>query len=319
MGQALNEALRRSLKDDDRVLVFGEDIGKLGGVFRITDRLQSEFGEDRVFDTPLAESGILGISVGLCLAGWKPVSEIQFDAFSYPALDQVISHVSKYRFRSADTAGLPLVMRIPVGGGIGAAEHHSESPETYYVHTSGLKVVIPSTPVDAFNLLVRSIQDPDPVVFLEPKSRYWSKEAGELEQNGLPIGKARMLREGGHATLITWGGMVPRCLDAAEAAAEDGVEVGVLDLRSLVPLDLDALAEAARNTGRVVVVHEAPMTVGFGAEVVARVVEDCFDHLEAPVLRVTGYDIPYPPATVEEYYLPSVDRILGTLETVLTY
>jgi 2-oxoisovalerate dehydrogenase E1 component beta subunit len=319
MGQALNEALRRSLKDDDRVLVFGEDIGKLGGVFRITDRLQSEFGEDRVFDTPLAESGILGISVGLCLAGWKPVSEIQFDAFSYPALDQVISHVSKYRFRSADTAGLPLVMRIPVGGGIGAAEHHSESPETYYVHTSGLKVVIPSTPVDAFNLLVRSIQDPDPVIFLEPKSRYWSKEAGELEQNGLPIGKARMLREGGHATLITWGGMVPRCLDAAEAAAEDGVEVGVLDLRSLVPLDLDALAEAARNTGRVVVVHEAPMTVGFGAEVVARVVEDCFDHLEAPVLRVTGYDIPYPPATVEEYYLPSVDRILGTLETVLTY
>jgi 2-oxoisovalerate dehydrogenase E1 component beta subunit len=319
MGQALNEALRRSLKDDDRVLVFGEDIGKLGGVFRITDRLQSEFGEDRVFDTPLAESGILGISVGLCLAGWKPVSEIQFDAFSYPALDQVISHVAKYRFRSADTAGLPLVMRIPVGGGIGAAEHHSESPETYYVHTSGLKVVIPSTPVDAFNLLVRSIQDPDPVIFLEPKSRYWSKEAGELEQNGLPIGKARMLREGGHATLITWGGMVPRCLDAAEAAAEDGVEVGVLDLRSLVPLDLDALAEAARNTGRVVVVHEAPMTVGFGAEVVARVVEDCFDHLEAPVLRVTGYDIPYPPATVEEYYLPSVDRILGTLETVLTY
>jgi len=319
MGQALNEALRRSLKDDDRVLVFGEDIGKLGGVFRITDRLQSEFGEDRVFDTPLAESGILGISVGLCLAGWKPVSEIQFDAFSYPALDQVISHVAKYRFRSADTAGLPLVMRIPVGGGIGAAEHHSESPETYYVHTSGLKVVIPSTPVDAFNLLVRSIQDPDPVIFLEPKSRYWSKEAGDLKPNGLPIGKARMLREGGHATLVTWGGMVPRCLDAAEAAAEDGVEVGVLDLRSLVPLDLDALAEAARNTGRVVVVHEAPMTVGFGAEVVARVVEDCFDHLEAPVLRVTGYDIPYPPATVEEYYLPSVDRILGTLETVLTY
>jgi 2-oxoisovalerate dehydrogenase E1 component beta subunit len=319
MGQALNEALRRSLNHDDRVLVFGEDIGKLGGVFRITDKLQAEFGEERVFDTPLAESGILGISVGLCLAGWKPVSEIQFDAFSYPALDQVISHVAKYRYRSADTAGLPLVMRIPVGGGIGAAEHHSESPETYYVHTSGLKVVIPSTPIDAFNLLVRAIQDPDPVIFLEPKSRYWSKETGDLEPDGLPIGKARMLREGGHATLVTWGAMVPRCLDAAEAAADDGVEVGVLDLRSLVPLDLDALAEAARSTGRVVVVHEAPMTVGFGAEVVARVVEDCFDHLEAPVLRVTGYDTPYPPATVEEYYLPSVDRILGTLETVLNH
>lgn len=319
MGQALNQALRRSLQDDDRVLVFGEDIGKLGGVFRITDRLQSEFGEERVFDTPLAESGILGISIGLCLAGWRPVSEIQFDAFSYPALDQVISHVAKYRYRSAGTAGLPLVMRIPVGGGIGAAEHHSESPETYYAHTSGLKVVIPSTPIDAFNLLVRSIQDPDPVIFLEPKSRYWSKESGDLEPGGLPIGKARLLREGTHATLVTWGGMIPRCMGAAEAAAEDGVEVGVLDLRSLVPLDLDAVAETARTTGRVVVVHEAPMTAGFGAEVVARIVEDCFDYLEAPVLRVTGYDTPYPPATVEEYYLPSVDRIMGTLERVLSY
>ena len=319
MGQALNQALRRSLQDDDRVLVFGEDIGKLGGVFRITDKLQSEFGEERVFDTPLAESGILGISIGLCLAGWRPVSEIQFDAFSYPALDQVISHVAKYRYRSAGTADLPLVMRIPVGGGIGAAEHHSESPETYYAHTSGLKVVIPSTPIDAFNLLVRSIQDPDPVIFLEPKSRYWSKESGDLEPGGLPIGKARLLREGTHATLVTWGGMIPRCMGAAEAAAEDGVEVGVLDLRSLVPLDLDAVAETARTTGRVVVVHEAPMTAGFGAEVVARIVEDCFDYLEAPVLRVTGYDTPYPPATVEEYYLPSVDRIMGTLERVLSY
>jgi 2-oxoisovalerate dehydrogenase E1 component beta subunit len=319
MGQALNEALRHSLTEDERVLVFGEDIGKLGGVFRITDKLQAAFGEERVFDTPLAESGILGISVGLCLAGWKPVSEIQFDAFSYPALDQVISHVAKYRFRSADTAGLPLVMRIPVGGGIGAAEHHSESPETYYAHTAGLKVVIPSTAIDAFNLLVRSIQDPDPVIFLEPKSRYWSKESGALEPNGLPIGRARMLREGAHATLVTWGGMVPRCLAAAEAAAEDGVEVGVLDLRTLVPLDIDALAEAARVTGRAVVVQEAPMTLGFGSEVVARIVEDCFEYLEAPVLRVTGYDIPYPPATVEEYYLPSVDRILGALERVLSY
>ena len=319
MGQALNQALRRSLEDDDRVLVFGEDIGKLGGVFRITDKLQAEFGDDRVFDTPLAESGILGISVGLCLAGWKPVSEIQFDAFSYPALDQVISHVAKYRFRAAGTAGLPLVMRIPCGGGIGAAEHHSESPETYYAHTAGLKVVIPSTPIDAFNLLVRSIQDPDPVIFFEPKSRYWSKESGDLEPNGLPIGKARMLREGAHATLVTWGGMVPRCLQVAESAAEDDVEVGILDLRSLVPLDLEAVAEVARSTGRVVVVHEAPTTLGFGAEVVARIVEECFEYLEAPVLRVTGYDTPYPPATVEEHYLPSADRITAALEKVLSY
>ena len=319
MAQALNEGLRVALRDDDRVLVFGEDIGKLGGVFRITDRLQAEFGEDRVFDTPLAESAILGISVGMALAGWKPVSEIQFDAFSYPALDQVISHVAKYRFRSAATVAMPIVMRIPCGGGIGAAEHHSESPETYYAHTSGLKVVIPSTPIDAFNLLVRSIRDPDPVIFLEPKSRYWSKESGDLAPDGLPIGRARLLRQGSHGTLITWGGMVGRCLEAARAAEEDGVELEVVDLRSLVPLDVETVVGSARKTGRVVVVHEAPMTAGFGAEVVARVVEDAFDSLEAPVLRVTGYDLPYPPATVEEHYLPSVDRILAALERVLNF
>ena len=319
MAQALNEALRFSLKEDDRVLVLGEDVGKLGGVFRITDKLQDEFGEERVFDTPLAESGILGVSIGLALAGWKPVPEIQFDAFSYPALDQVISHVAKYRYRSMGEAGMPIVMRIPCGGGIGAAEHHSESPEIYYVHTSGLKVVSPSSPVDAFNLLVRSIQDPDPVIFFEPKSRYWSKESGDLEPNGLPIGKARRVREGSHATLVAWGGMVGRCLQVAEAAAEDDVEVEVLDLRSLVPLDVEALAESARNTGRVVVVHEAPLTGGFGGEVVARVVEEAFDHLEAPPLRVTGYDTPYPPATVEEHYLPSIDRITAALERVLSF
>ncbi|HEX2031295.1 MAG TPA: alpha-ketoacid dehydrogenase subunit beta [Actinomycetota bacterium] len=319
MGQALNEALRYSLKEDDRVLVLGEDIGKLGGVFRITDKLQDEFGEERVFDTPLAESAILGVSLGLTLAGWKPVAEIQFDAFSYPALDQVISHVAKYRFRSANTVSIPLVMRIPCGGGIGAAEHHSESPETYYAHTAGLKVVIPSTPIDAFNLLVRSIEDPDPVIFFEPKSRYWSKEIGDLEPNGLPIGRARIVREGSHGTLVAWGAMVARCLQAAEAAAEDEVHLEVLDLRSLVPLDVDALVASARKTGRVVVVHEAPMTVGFGAEVVARVVEEAFEYLEAPVLRVTGYDLPYPPATVEEHYLPSVDRVLAAVDKVLSY
>lgn len=319
MAQALNQGLRHALTGDDRVLVFGEDVGKLGGVFRITDKLLDEFGDGRVFDTPLAESAIVGMSIGLCLAGWKPVPEMQFDAFSYPALDQVISHMAKYRFRSAGTVSMPIVLRIPVGGGIGAAEHHAESPETYYAHTSGLKVVIPSTPLDAFSLLVRSIQDPDPVIFLEPKSRYWSKESGTLEPNGLPIGTARIHREGGHGTLVTWGGMVARCLEAATAAAEDGVELEVLDLRSLVPLDLDTLIGSARKTGRVVVVHEAPMTAGFGAEVVARVVEEAFDSLEAPVLRVTGYDLPYPPATVEEHYLPSVDRILIAVDRTMRY
>lgn len=319
MAQALNQALRYSLAEDDRVLVLGEDIGKLGGVFRITDKLQDEFGEERVFDTPLAESAIMGVSVGLTMAGWKPVAEMQFDAFSYPALDQVISHVAKYRFRSADTVSLPIVMRIPCGGGIGAAEHHSESPEAYYAHTSGLKVVIPSTPIDAFNLLVRSIRDPDPVIFFEPKSRYWSKESGDLEPNGLPIGAARVVRDGSHGTLVTWGGMLPRCVAAADAAAEDGVELEVLDLRSLVPLDVDAVVTSARKTGRVVVVHEAPMTAGFGAEVVARVVEEAFDHLEAPVLRVTGWDMPYPPATVEEHYLPSIERILLAVQRTLDH
>jgi pyruvate dehydrogenase E1 component beta subunit len=319
MVQALNEALRFAMREDDRVLVLGEDVGKLGGVFRVTDRIQAEFGEARVFDTPLAESAIAGVSLGLAMAGWRPVAEMQFDAFSYPALDQVISHVAKYRFRSVGAVDVPVVIRIPCGGGIGAAEHHSESPEAYYIHTSGLKVAIPSTPLDAFNLLVRSIRDPDPVIFLEPKSRYWSKESGELSPDGLPFGKARTVREGSHATLVAWGGMVARCLQAASAAAEDGVELEVLDLRTLVPLDIEGLANAARKTGRIVVVHEAPMTAGFGAEVVARIVEDAFEYLEAPVLRVTGYDIPYPPAKVEEHYLPSVDRILIALEKVLSF
>src|SRR5919106_1004898 len=319
MAQALNEALRFSLNDDDRVLILGEDIGKLGGVFRITDKLQAEFGEQRVFDTPLAESAIAGVSLGLTQAGWRPVAEMQFEAFSYPALDQVISHIAKYRFRSTGAVDPSLVIRIPCGGGIGAAEHHSESPETYYAHTSGLKVVIPSTALDAFNLLVRSIRDPDPVIFFEPKSRYWSKESGDLSPDGLPFGVARTVREGSHATLVTWGGMVARCLQAAGAAADDGVELEVIDLRTLVPLDLQALAGAARKTGRVVVVHEAPMTAGFGAEVVARVVEEAFEYLEAPVLRVTGYDTPYPPAKSEEYYLPDLDRILGAVQRTLTF
>jgi 2-oxoisovalerate dehydrogenase E1 component beta subunit len=287
-------------------------------VFRVTEGLQDEFGPSRVFDTPLAEAGIAGVCVGLAMAGWHPIAEMQFDAFSYPALDQVICHVAKYRYRSRGRQPMPVVIRIPYGGGIGAAEHHSESPETYYAHTAGLKVVVPSSPGDAFGLLRAAIADPDPVIFLEPKSRYWSKEAG-TEDGAVPLGRARLVRPGGDATLIAYGAMVARCLEAAEAASEEGVELSVLDLRSLVPLDLDGLAEAVRATGRAVVVHEAPMTLGFGAEVVARLMEDCFDVLEAPVLRVTGYDTPYPPATLEAHYLPSVDRILDAVERVLTY
>jgi 2-oxoisovalerate dehydrogenase E1 component beta subunit len=319
MARALNQALRDSLAQDGRTLVLGEDIGKLGGVFRVTDGLQAEFGEQRVFDTPLAESAIAGVSIGLALAGWRPVAEMQFDGFSYPALDQIISHMAKYRYRSRGRQPVAVVVRIPFAGGIGAAEHHSESPETYYVHTAGLKVVVPSTPLDAYHLLRAAITDPDPVIFLEPKSRYWSKEDAELNGDGLPIGRARVVREGSDCTIVSYGAMVAKSLAAAEVAAEDGTDVEVLDLRTLVPLDLDRLADSVRKTGRAVVVHEAPLTLGMGAEIVARLMEDCFDHLEAPVLRVTGYDTPYPPATIESHYLPSVERILAAVDQVVGY
>jgi 2-oxoisovalerate dehydrogenase E1 component subunit beta len=320
MAKALNQALRDALAGDDRTLVLGEDVGRLGGVFRVTADLQSEFGRERVFDTPLAEAAIAGVSFGLALAGWRPIAEMQFDGFSYPALDQVISHIAKHRYRSRGRAPVPMVIRIPFAGGIGAAEHHSESPETYYAHTAGLKVVVPSSPLDAYTLLRRSIRDPDPVIFLEPKSRYWSKESGELTEDGLPIGRARVVRAGTDCTVVAYGAMVARCLAAAERAASDlGLELEVLDLRSLVPLDVEALAESVRRTGRAVVVHEAPMTAGFGAEIVARIVEDAFDSLEAPVLRVTGWDTPYPPATLEEHYLPNVRRILRAVERVTSY
>jgi 2-oxoisovalerate dehydrogenase E1 component beta subunit len=320
MVKALNQALRDSLAEDPRTLVLGEDIGKLGGVFRVTEGLQDEFGEDRVFDTPLAESGIAGVSIGLALAGWHPVAEMQFDGFSYPALDQIISHAAKYRFRSRGRQAVPMVVRIPFAGGVGAAEHHSESPETYYVHTAGLKVVVPSSPIDAYHLLRASIADPDPVIFLEPKSRYWSKEAGDLRRNGAPpIGRARVVRQGSDCTVIAYGAMVAKSIAAAEIATEEGTEVEVLDLRSLVPLDLDALRESVSRTGRAVVVHEAPLTLGVGAEIVARLMAECFDQLEAPVLRVTGYDIPYPPATIERHYLPSVERILDAIARTTNY
>jgi 2-oxoisovalerate dehydrogenase E1 component beta subunit len=320
MVKALNEALRHSLSEDSRMLILGEDIGKLGGVFRVTDGLQDEFGTGRVFDTPLAEAGIAGVSLGLALAGWHPVAEMQFDGFSYPALDQIISHVAKYRFRSRGRQPAPLVIRIPYAGGVGAAEHHSESPEAYYAHTAGLKVVTPSSAIDAYHLLRASIADPDPVIFFEPKSRYWSKEEGELAEDGaLPIGRARVVRDGNDCTIVAYGAMVARSLQAATRAAEQGVESEVIDVRSLVPLDLGALAASVRKTGRAVVVHEAPMTAGFGAEIVARIMEDAFDYLEAPVLRVTGYDIPYPPATIESHYVPSVERVLAAIDRVVNY
>jgi 2-oxoisovalerate dehydrogenase E1 component beta subunit len=319
MVAALNGALRDALAGDPRTLVFGEDVGEMGGVFRVTEGLQAEFGRERVFNTPIAEAGIAGICVGLALAGWHPVAEMQFDGFSYPALDQVISHVAKYRERTRGRVEMPIVIRIPSFGGIRGKEHHGESPETYYVHTAGLKVVVPSTPLDAYTLLSKAIADPDPVIVLEPKSRYWSKEDGELSTEGPGIGEARVLRDGGACAIVSYGAMVHRCLDAAAQLAAEGIECRVVDLRSLTPLDVDALGDAVRATGRAVVVHEAPKTLGMGAEIAARIMETAFDHLEAPVGRVTGPDVPYPPASLEQHYLPSVERICDAVRATVTY
>jgi 2-oxoisovalerate dehydrogenase E1 component beta subunit len=319
MSGALNRALWDALVGDPRVLVFGEDVGVSGGVFRVTDGLQAEFGAARVFDTPISEAAIAGTAVGLCFAGWRPVIELQFDAFSYPALEQVIDHVAKMRMRTRGRVDLPITIRIPSFGGIKGKEHHGESPETYYVHTAGLKVIVPSSPLDAYRLLRRAVADPDPVVVLEPKARYWGKETGDLTADGPGIGEGRVLRDGDDLTVVTYGTMVARSLDAATVLADRGVGARVIDLRSLSPLDEDLLARCARETGRVVVVHEAPRTLGMGAEVPARVMELAFDSLTAPVGRVTGWDAPYPPASLEDGYLPSVDRIVDAAIAAVTY
>jgi pyruvate dehydrogenase E1 component beta subunit len=309
LSGALNHALHDALAEDPRLVVFGEDVGRSGGVFRVTDGLQQAFGVARVFDTPIGEAAIAGTAVGLAFAGWRSVIEFQFDAFSYPGLEQVIDHVAKMRERVRGRVDMPITIRIPSFGGIRGKEHHGESPETYYVHTAGLKVVVPSSPLDGYTLLRHAIADPDPVVVLEPKARYWAKETGIIGLDGPGIGVGRVLRGGDDVAIVTYGAMVQTCLDSAEALAADGVQARVVDLRSLAPLDDDLLARSAVETGRVVVVHEAPRTLGMAAEVAARIMELAFDHLEAPVGRVTGYDVPYPPASLEAAYRPSVDRI----------
>jgi 2-oxoisovalerate dehydrogenase E1 component beta subunit len=310
MAAALNMALADSLADDERVLVFGEDVGTLGGVFRVTDGLADRFGENRVFDTPLAESGIIGTAIGMAMNGLVPVVEMQFDAFAYPAFEQVTSHLAKLHNRTRGHVSLPIVVRIPFGGGIGGVEHHCDSSEAYYAHTPGLRVVTPGTPSDAYRLLRQSIGCPDPVVFFEPKRRYWSKEQTDLTTDGPAIDRAVVRRAGKDVTLIAYGGMVDTALEAAEAAVEEGWDVEVVDLRSLSPFDDATLVESVCRTGRAVVVHEAPGFAGYGAEVVARLTQQCFHYLEAPILRVTGFDIPYPPPHLERLHLPDVDRIL---------
>ncbi|TDC48644.1 alpha-ketoacid dehydrogenase subunit beta [Actinomadura sp. KC345] len=319
MAQALNTALREAMDEDERVVVFGEDVGALGGVFRITDGLTAEFGNDRCFDTPLAEAGIVGFAVGMAMGGFRPVVEMQFDAFAYPAFEQIASHVAKMRNRTRGHVGLPLVIRIPYAGGIGGVEHHCDSSEAYYAHTPGLKVVTPATVEDAYSLLREAIDDPDPVVFMEPKKLYWSKSDGpapgaERPARTEPFGRAAVRRSGGDATLVAYGPSVQVALDAAQAAADEGWDLEVVDLRTIVPFDDATVAASVRRTGRCVVVSEAAGFAGVGAEIAARVQERCFHSLHAPVLRVTGLDIPYPPPMLEHHHLPDTDRILDTLD-----
>ncbi len=317
LGKALNRGLHRALADDPKVVVMGEDVGVLGGVYRITDGLQAEFGAHRVVDTPLAESAILGTAIGLAFRGYRPVCEIQFDGFVYPAFDQIVSQLARMRSRTRGAVALPLTVRIPVGGGIGSAEHHSDSPEALFVHTAGLRVVTASTPQDAHTLLRQAIACDDPVIFFEPKRRYHVKGEVDEEAVELPLGTARVARAGDQVTLVTFGALVPTALDAATAAADEGVSIEVVDLRSLSPIDYDTVAASVRRTGRLVIAHEAPLTAGLGAEIAATITERCFNYLEAAPVRVTGHDIVYPPARLEKHHVPDLDRILDGVDRVL--
>ena len=322
LAKAINEGLRKAMEADPKVLLLGEDIGKLGGVFRVTDALQKDFGDARVIDSPLGESGIVGTSVGLAIRGYRPVSEIQFDGFVYPAFDQLVSQVAKQHARSEGAIRLPLVVRIPYGGGIGAVEHHSESPEILFAHTAGLRVVACSDAADAFTMIQQSVSSDDPVIFFEPKRRYWDKAEVDTAAGlagALPFDRARVTLEGTDVTLLCYGPLVRTCLESAAAARGDGRSVEVVDLRSLSPLDMDTIDASVRKTGRCVIAHEAPVFAGLGAEIAARVTERCFYHLEAPVLRVGGFATPYPPSRLEEHYLPDLDRILDGVDRTFGY
>ena len=319
MGKALGAGLRRAMADDDKVLVMGEDVGRLGGVFRVTDGLLDAFGPKRVIDTPLAESGIVGTAVGLAYRGFRPVVEIQFDGFVYPAFDQIVSQVAKLHYRTRGNVRMPLTIRVPWAGGVGAAEHHSESPEAYFCHTAGLKVVTCSNPNDAYWMIQQAVSSDDPVVFLEPKRRYHVKDQVNFSARPQPMHQAHIIRHGTDATLLAYGPMVKTCMDAAAVAAEEGTSLEVVDLRTLSPVDWVTITASVRRTRRAIVVHEAPKSLGLGAEIAARLHEDLFYVMESPVKRVTGYDMPYPHSRVEDEYLPSVDRILDAVDASLAY
>ncbi len=321
MAKALNAGLRRSLEADPKVVVMGLDVGRLGGVFRVTEGLQKDFGEARVVDTPLAESGIVGTAIGLALRGYRPVVEIQFDGFVYPAFDHITSQLAKMHARSMGQVRLPVVIRIPCGGGIGAVEHHSESNEAYFAHSGGLKLATCSNAEDAYWMIQQAITTDDPVILFEPKRRYHDRAPVDTSADAAPrsLFEAVVRRPGTDATLACYGPMVKTCLAAAAAAAEDGIDLEVIDLRGLNPIDVPALTQSVRKTGRLVVVHEASSFAGLGAEIAAQVTQECFYHLESPVLRVTGYSIPYPPSKVEEAFLPDLDRILDAVDRALAY
>ncbi|MFD1528182.1 alpha-ketoacid dehydrogenase subunit beta [Pseudonocardia aurantiaca] len=319
LSKALNDGLRAAMERDPKVLVMGEDVGKLGGVFRVTDGLQKDFGEQRVLDTPLAESGIIGTAVGLAIRGFRPVCEIQFDGFVFPGYDQIVSQLAKLHYRSQGTVRMPVVVRIPFGGGIGAVEHHSESPESLFAHVAGLKVVACSNPVDAYWMIQQAISSDDPVIFFEPKRRYWEKAEVDTDATPVPLFSSQVVRTGSTLTLASYGPMLKTCLEAAAAAEADGQDIEVIDLRTLSPLDLGPVVESVRRTGHLVVVSEAPSESSITSEVAARVQSEAFHSLEAPVLRVTGFDTPYPPSRCEDDYLPDLDRVLDAVDRSLAW
>jgi len=319
LAKALNNGLRAAMERDPKVIVMGEDVGKLGGVYRVTDGLQKDFGEQRVLDTPLAESGIIGTAVGLAIRGFRPVCEIQFDGFVFPGFDQIVSQLAKLHYRSQGKVKVPVVVRIPFGGGIGAVEHHSESPESYFAHAAGLRVVACSNATDAYWMIQQAIAADDPVIFFEPKRRYWEKAEVDPDADPPPLFTSRVVRPGTTLTVATYGPMVKTCLSAASAAEADGHDLEVIDLRTLSPLDLGPVVESVRRTGHLVVVSEAPSESSIASELAARVQQEAFYSLEAPVLRVTGFDTPYPPSKCEEDYLPDLDRVLDAVDRSLAW
>ena len=319
IAKALNAGLSQAMSANDKVLMFGEDVAELGGVFRVTEGLLDEFGDKRIFNTPIAESGIVGTAIGLAMRGYRPVVEIQFDGFVFPAFNQITTQLARLTYRSEGFLEMPVVIRIPYGGGIGAVEHHSESPEAYFAHTPGLRIVTPSNPNDAYWMMQQAIECPDPVIMLEPKRRYWQKGPVNLDTPPLPLHSARLMREGTQVTLIAYGPMVTAALQAAEIGAEEGVSIEVIDIRSLSPIDYPTIMASVKKTSRAVIVHEAPTNVSISSEIAARISNEAFYNLEAPVIRVGGFDTPYPPAKLEEIYLPDADRILEAVDRSLAY